>query len=113
MKRQITDLAELVGKTIERTADYEGDKLLCFTDGTFAYFYIKDEYDNPKLEIDEYTIGKYEYSFWLRNGIITQADIDEFAAREAEELRLSAEQARSRERAQYERLRAKFEGKPS
>lgn len=104
--RQITDPTKIAGKTIKRVVmdRYHEYQFLIFCDGTYFSFVVEDRTD--------------DYVYWIWNEVpgfleIARAGIagpEDFAAEEARQ-RGIAENETYRERAEYERLKVKFEGK--
>jgi hypothetical protein len=104
---QLTDIDALAGKTLERVEIYLWDQLfLVFTDGTFATFNTVHEYDDSCTIVIAY---KTDFSDRVRLGLVSPEDI---AAHEESERQKKADVIAAKaaqERAEYERLRAKFE----
>jgi hypothetical protein len=106
---QITDLAALAGKTIERVTTFGYGMWpealgLIFTDGTyFRVAAFEEEDTNPWLEWDHEPDDHEK----IELGLMTK---DEYAERQAANAAAEREQRVARDRAEYERLRAKFEG---
>jgi hypothetical protein len=110
---QITDLAALAGKTIARAIGFgmlgnPGAIGLVFTDESCAYFSIESGYDKGDrwiaIDVEPYADEQVDL------GMMTQMEYDRFLAdRKARE----RQENEARERAEYDRLRAKFEGGPT
>lgn len=119
MTTQITTLAALGGKTIKPGGAilYEPDEeeilAMLFTDGTFFRVrpYQVAGADSTNLVIAEAPQTDDER---VKLGLITQADYDAAqAAAQAERARANREYVEEKDRAEYARLKAKFEGKPT
>ncbi len=108
---QCISSAESVGKTIKSVVSGFKDILLVFQDGTFCHFYAEPDYDGGAdiEESDRSTFKDVEeigHEKLIRCGFVSA----EYVA-EQNRLRDSALESEriQRERAEYERLRAKFE----
>jgi hypothetical protein len=98
------NLSEIVGKTVAGISDVTTVFVVSFTDGTYAAVCVdEDSYFGP--ELDEEFYPRVDYDVALKAGVITAEERDKLHA-QALELRAHGE------RADYERLKAKFEGKP-
>lgn len=108
--KQLTDSAELVGKTIARVSGLgENDPdAITFTDGSFVLlateYYGAEEVD---LVIDSHAASPRTL---MSLGFI---DMNECRARERAEIEARTAISEANERAQFERLKAKFEPQPS
>jgi hypothetical protein len=104
---QLTGTDDLAGKTLERVVYHGNDLYFIFADATFVAFEATHSCEcEPEVEIKYGT----HFSVLVKLGLVSPEDIaaheeserqkkvDDFAAKAAEE------------RAEYERLRAKFEG---
>lgn len=103
---QITDLEELVGKTVAKAIDFDEERLgLIFTDDTYLYIRPRSGYDgDASLEWDEMPDDD-EHKVAL--GLMTREEYDRLKA----EQKIHNEALRQQhERREYERLKAKFEG---
>lgn len=107
--KQLTDSAELVGKTIARACGFKGGGTngLVFDDGSFVLVHCEVDDDEGVAVIDD-----VDATFWelATLGLITDEERD--ARRRAEsEARIA--RAEAAERATYERLKARFEPAPT
>jgi hypothetical protein len=111
MKTPIESFDALVGKTIERTFEFEETRVLTFSDGTYAGIRSETGYEGER-EAPALTEVSLEYSYQaerlLKYGFVSQADVDEFQRKVAASNEASQRLAEEMERAQYERLKAKF-----
>jgi hypothetical protein len=104
---QLTDRDALAGKTLERTKLIRDKLFLVFTDASFAVFGVEywsgDTYNEISLDC---TVN---FDDLVAMGLVDPGDIA--AYKEAERHRQEAHEAAkaARERAEYERLKAKFE----
>lgn len=122
-RRQITDLDELAGKTIERAAkaDYSDNIIIAFTDNTFAYFTTHDKtqgfgHRRRDLVFDE-LVGVYER---VEFGLATPDEIAEknrldaeWDRRQQETEQRRKQEIRDAEWAAFQRLKLQFEGPTS
>ena len=106
--KQITDLDELAGKTIERFVYCEDDiddvLALIFTDGTFVRIKAGRDWEGAELN---WGSAPYRDDECIAIGLMTREEANQRQA-EAERKRLAQDERRERET--YDRLRAKFEG---
>lgn len=106
---QITDLSELVGKTISRVigfSELKDDRTIgvLFTDGSFVKIELDlgHEYGDERLRLDR---APYGWGEKIAFGLATEEDLRAEKARE----RQAIEEAKTRqERETYERLKEKF-----
>lgn len=101
---RLTNLGDLAGKTIAEADDPDGDDLLIrFTDGTWFYAAALAAgcCGDEEASLD-HRHEKFTASSAIRVGLIDQAEYDRVAAQEQ-----AAKEAK--ERAEYERLKARFE----
>ena len=103
--KQLTDSAELVGKTIARVSglDDNGPDALVFTDGSFVLFDADGDDDCWDIFPDARPAPGYTLA---RLGLITD---EEGADRDAAERQARLAERDIEERAQFERLKAKFD----
>jgi hypothetical protein len=103
---QLTGTDDLAGKTLERVVYHGDDLYLIFTDATFVAFEATHHYESePEVEIK----GRVNFFDRVRLGLVSPEDI---AAHEESERQKKADVIAAKaaqERAEYERLRAKFE----
>lgn len=105
---QLTGTDDLAGKTLERTNLIRDKLFLVFTDATFAAFGVEywsgDTYNEISLDC------MVDFDDLVTIGLIDPEDIA--AHKEVERHQQKARDAAkaARERAEYERLKAKFEG---
>lgn len=112
--RKYVKWGEIVGKTVEgHTLDgWDDVKVVTFTDGTFTTLRATQHYDDIELEeSDVRGIGDISYCT-SRNkmdelGVTTP---DEWAAYDADRQAKNDASQAERERREYERLKAKYEG---
>jgi hypothetical protein len=108
---QIKGVEELEGKTIERVIGlerYDSDHGLVFADGSFVVLKLRCEYEDeePELMIDDAPANDYTL---LLFGLIDHKEYRARAdAKEAERIARKAAEQEAKDRAEYERLRAKF-----
>lgn len=107
--RLLTKPAALAGKTVRDCVDDSGEVLLVFTDGTFVRLKAEanDCGDEPSVEFDRYCTLPTLFNLGRpiivdRLGLMTA---DEYDAEQATRNGM----ATAREKAEYDRLRAKFE----
>lgn len=105
---QVTDTDALAGKTLERVEwNLWYEPILVFTDGTFVAFKaVHREDDDPEVVI----ASKTDFDVRVRLGLVSLKDI--VAHEESERHKQATRDAvnAAQERAEYERLKAKFEG---
>jgi hypothetical protein len=103
---QLTGTDDLAGKTLERVVYHGDDLYLIFTDATFVAFEATHHYESePEVEIK----GRVTFFDRVRLGLVSPEDI---AAHEESERQKKADVIAAnaaKERAEYERLKAKFE----
>jgi len=99
--------AEAIGKTIDRIVDVYSQAVIRFTDGT----HLVIETDHEEASV--YMGRDFRWSEWARHDLVKLGvcTAEEFDAKKREAR--AAEDARdaAAERAEFERLRQKFEGK--
>jgi hypothetical protein len=104
---QLTGINDLAGKTLERVVYYGDDLYLIFTDATFAAFEATHGYEcETEVEIKD----RVNFSILVKLGLVSPEDI---AAHEESERQKKTDVIAAnaaKERAEYERLKAKFEG---
>ena len=116
MRRQVKRAEDLIGKTIKRIEDfsyYANEYMLVkFTDGTFAFLESEASHDGDKYSpsvVDDDRDSPHALPKLKAAGLL---DPDEEAAflqaAETQRARASA-LSEERERAEYERLKAKFD----
>jgi hypothetical protein len=111
MSNKQIDIEETKGKTISQVfMDYSDEVLIVFDDGTFSLIYgysIDGEttVENGDFRLDNW--GKHAEAL-LSLGIVTQSQYDKHKAGTEHYSR----QAVAARRAEYERLKAEFEGNP-
>ena len=107
MKQQI-NLSACAGKTIAAVAGLFENRLIVFTDGTFAHFRAAHDYDGA-VEINdcEYKVGRSDVSHdeCVAAGLYTESELAVLLANRDAEWKL---RQLASEREQYERLKAKF-----
>ena len=115
MRYVVRDIAELAGKTIERCADIGDMLVLTFLDGTCVAIHSVAYGDDYSIGVPE--LG--DIGLWDKGGVhaltsigvITLSEQSEWlAARKAADEKVKARRE-TNEREEYERLKAKFEGK--
>lgn len=106
MLTEIT-LDQIIGKTVKAyaTSWVSNQFILVFTDGTFTTL-VADRDQN--INEGKLVLHDFERAYLVAAGIATNEELEILRTERAEKIRLSSEAA---ERNQYERLRAKFEGK--
>ena len=105
--RTRVDFKNAVGKTIEAVHEpVSASLLVTFTDGTYAYAEAEgDDRDNYLEEFDFLLHDTYATSAAVRYGLMTA---DEKAAKDRQMADEKAVAVAAKEKAEYERLRAKF-----
>lgn len=112
MAEQITDLDALAGKTIARAFrlgeyNWRDEALgLIFADGTFLRVGYNSGYEAGDGEVD-WESKPSSNNELVAFGLVSQEEIDRA---KADAIAKDQERQLARERAEYERLRAKFEG---
>ena len=100
MKKEITNLKDLKGKTIVDTKMDCGDLWIKFSDNTFAVFIVNDiteGFGHRKKEVNLYQYGKDETEHTLVElGLITEQEYQK--ACEEEELRYKKREKEEQER---------------
>jgi predicted RNA-binding protein with RPS1 domain len=106
MLTEIT-LDQIIGKTVSAYSESftSGQFVLVFTDGTFTT--LKGG-EGGLVSGSKIRLMNFEREYLVAVGIATNEELEILRTERAEKIRLSSEAA---ERNQYERLRAKFEGK--
>lgn len=116
MRENQVDICEADGKVIRKAfaddLNYPRKLVVVFTDGTFALIRHSRDWDG---DVELQLSGSFDESdFSERNllsaGIITPQWIEERNAQQEKRAKLDREIRAAAERAQYERLKAKFEG---
>ena len=102
MKQLITE-SEAVGKVVESVEIYDEFLTIVFTDDTVLLGRASDLWGMPELNVITELTDPYDQ---LTAGIITQEEYDKALAKAR---RKEKKAAVARERAHYERLRAKFD----
>ena len=107
--RTRVDFKNTVGKTVEAVHEPRTASLLVlFTDGTYAYAEAEgDDRDNYLEELDYVIADPYDTRLAVRYGLMTA---DEKAAKDRQMADEKAAATAAKEKAEYERLRAKFGG---
>lgn len=107
--RTRVDFKNTVGKTVEAVHEPRTASLLVtFTDGTYAYAESQgDDRDNYLDEIDFDVADVWATGAAVRYGLMTA---DEKAAKDRQRADEKAAATAAKEKAEYERLRAKFGG---
>ncbi len=110
---RITDLDDLIGKTIEAVHGYDdGDNEaigIRFSDGTYAYIVAHRGYECAELEIGD---DEPNLTFAVKLGIVSQEEQERIRVEEEAARVKQARWLELRDRETYERLKAKFEGGP-
>jgi hypothetical protein len=110
--RQITDAEELEGKTIARVKFDEwhydnSEVLIVFTDESYVILMTDVNYEHEiRIEIDE---SEPELPYKIKHAIANPAEIATHEQREERAARQRQENTERHERAEFERLKAKFE----
>jgi hypothetical protein len=99
----LTKLEEFVGRTIGAAVFEDATVYLRFTDGTLGGFHSRYRYEDLEIEVAE--DEPYDHT-QLALGIIDQIEYDRRKATKDKEWE---DRQAANERAQYERLKAKFE----
>jgi hypothetical protein len=105
LSNQVTDRKALTGKTVA-SFHAEENLVIVFTDGTWVAFSPDCYFGGEELSIN-FSVIQPEAAELRRAGLLTEDELKEYQAREDEHWHKMKE---SQDRAQYERLKAKFEG---
>lgn len=107
-KRQIKDANDLPGKTIARTFQTENGKaVLHFLDDSFVAFEVLFGFDDAGDEEVAIASDMLSADALVTGHLIDRAEYDHYKTLEAEDF---AAEAEARNRKEYERLKAIFEG---
>lgn len=104
------NLSEFAGKTIKTICNgvYETSLIIVFTDGTFGYLIHETDYDGVcTITDDKLLLNECQGEVLVHLGIITAEELADERARRQKQHQKEVEK---RERAAYEKLKAKFEG---
>lgn len=103
-------LEEAIGKTIKDFGENLGWEsiVITFTDDTFIYLQTEADWRNnsKNIEQSEYRISDFSHREAIRLGIVTQEEIEADQKRRQAQL---VKQQEESERAQYERLKKKYD----
>ncbi len=100
-------ITNCAGKTVARTFDDADSVTITFTDGTYAYMQARERFGSVELDEEPLDANWGDYIAHTV-GLITD---EEMAAIEAEDTIERAARDAAQERALYEQLKAKYEGK--
>jgi len=108
--QQLFDLDHVAGKTVLGAVEHDGEAIFAFTDKTFILLKARNGYDGCSADLlikDDLDDRDWPDEDLIRLGIFTAEQLEALVAQRKAKWR-AAEQ--EQERAEYERLRAKFEG---
>lgn len=107
------DFEKISGLTIRGAVRSTDDVLLTFTDGTYLLMHASPgRYDEgPEIEFQAYEVGNstVDYDHLVTVGLF--ASMQELDSERRAKSQRSQDQWERQQRAQYEQLKAKFEGK--
>ncbi len=110
MHAKQVSIEEMEGKTISMVfTDYGDEVLIVFTDGMFALIYGYTIDEETTIENGNFCLGNWSkhVNTLLSLGVVTQSEYDKHKA----DMDHYSRQAVAARRAEYERLKAEFEGK--
>jgi hypothetical protein len=111
--RQRVLIEELGGATIEAVSRIDDDNVvLLLQGGGYAHFHSRAGWDgDTEIEDGELDDRDIRSADWQVSGIFSAEEIDAAKEESIREVMACRNLAEAREREQYEKLRAKFEGK--